>query len=161
MTATNEFINDGVDLRMEPLRGARAIVRLLLTMLGVGLVIAALMLWVMPGSSFDADLLLMKGVLSVTMGAAGWAALSAGRTRPVAREIEVDLVRREVRVVQRRPSGDSVEHVCAFRDLGRAETAHGVVGLWDADGVHLADVALRDRTAGRLLTSALRDAGKL
>jgi len=161
MTATNDYIGAGAGLQLEALRGARAIGRLAMTVLGVSLLIAAVMLWVAPGASFDADLAVMKAVLTAVMAAAGWAAISAGRTRAVQQEVEVDLVRREVRLVVRHSGGDEVQRTCAFADLGAAEAAHGVIGLWDADGVHLADVALRDKVTARLLTSALRDAGKL
>ncbi|MEO0937023.1 MAG: hypothetical protein AAFY38_02590 [Pseudomonadota bacterium] len=148
-------------LRLPPVRGARAMRRLCLHMLGAGLIFAIGMLWIAPGAIWDANLVLIKLALSVLMGAAAWALLSAGRDGIAPAEVEVDLVRREVRVLHRGRGRDIIAKTCAFDALSGAECADGIIGLWGPDGAHLADVALRDRTAARLLTSALKDAGKL
>jgi len=127
---------------------------------GAALVLAAIGLWVMPGASWDADLALFKLGLSVILGFAGLAILQAGRAQPLV-QVEVDTVRREVRLVRGAGQDRTVVSRTLISDLGPAEIHGTMARLWAADGALVAEVAMSDPDLRRSLTAALRDAGKI
>lgn len=163
MTATAEFIKDRAPV-IEPVRvadGARMIVRGIQRLLGVSLTLAALAIWLMPGASWESDLMLFKLILSLTAVIAGLGLVGASAA-PKAPEIEIDTIRREVRVVRRlRGAPADVLQTCSFGDLSRAEHVGNIVRLWDAAGTLLAEASLTDRETLSSLLAGLRDAGKL
>lgn len=79
MTTTSDYITDsqgrnpavdGVSVRA--LDTGRTLGRLARRVTGAGLILAAAGLWLAPGSSWAADILLIKLVLSLVAGASGW-----------------------------------------------------------------------------------------
>lgn len=161
MTAVSDFMHPSAPA--EPARmvdGRRWLVRGAQRMSGVALILAALGLWLQPGASFDADLALIKLALSLLLGFAGLAILQAGRARAMV-QVELDTLRREVRLV--RVMGRAKELVSRTKmvDLGGAEVDGNLVRLYDPSGALLADVAMTDPFTRSSLINALRDSGKL
>ena len=167
MTAVSDFMNDTAPERELPvsghiqtLDGGRLIVRGSQNLLGAALFLSAIGLWVMPGSDFSGGVLLMKLVLSLTAAIIGLALIQQGRasTPP---EVEIDTVRREIRLVRiNGKARECIKH-CKFADLDRAEVHGAHVALWDKGNVLLAEVALSDPKMRRSIMSGLADAGKL
>jgi hypothetical protein len=80
------------------------IIRIAATVLGIGLVSAALGLWIWPGLAIKNEVLLVKLGMSLLTFFAGMILLQAGQGtgRP---EVQLDLQRRELRVLQRSRRG--------------------------------------------------------
>lgn len=127
---------------------------------GAALMTAAAGLWVQPGASWDADVMLIKLGLSLTLGLAGLAVLQAGRAVPPV-EVEIDTIRREVRLMRGKGRARQLVTRTALAELGPAEVQGNMVRLWSGDGALIAEVALTDPAIRRSLTGALRDADKL
>jgi hypothetical protein len=140
--------------------GQRWVVRSAQRLIGASLVLAAMGLWIQPGALLDADVMLMKLGVSLCMGFAGLAILQAGRTVPGI-EVEIDTVRREVRLVRRKGSTSALVSRTAMTDLGPAEQRGNLLRLWAANGALLAEVAMGDGPARASMIGALRDSGKL
>lgn len=163
MTATADFMN-GQPKEIEPVRmadGGRMIIRGTQRLVGVSLTLAALGLWLAPGSSWESDIMLFKLILSLTAIIAGLGLISQSASQP-APEVEIDTIRREVRLVRRqRGMADQVLQSCGFANLAHVERDGNNVRLWDQAGTFLAEVSLTDRNALFSLVTGLRDAGKL
>lgn len=163
MSATAE-VNELPKRESEPvsmIEGGHMIVRGAQSLLGTGLALAAVGLWFAPGANTESDIVLFKLVLSISAGLAGMGLLHASAT-PRSPEIEIDTIRRQVRVVRRQPGGvPKVLQSCSFAQLGAAEYEGSMVRLWDQAGVLLAEVNLSDRNALSSLVAGLRDEGKL
>ena len=163
MTATAEFIDENAPT-IEPVQmadGARMVVRGAQRLFGVSLTIAALGLWLAPGASWESDVMLFKMILSITAVIAGLGLVSASTT-PKPPEVEIDTIRREVRLVRRlRGAPADVLQTCSFANLTHAEHEGSNVRLWDQAGVLLAKVMLTDRAALKSLVAGLQDVGKL
>lgn len=143
------------------LDGGRLMMRGMQRLFGVAFIAVAFGLWLMPGSSFESDLLLFKLLLSIVAGFVGIGLLQSGAPK-LAPHVEIDTIRREVRLV--RVSQTSVTQVlerCAFNDLAHVEVEGPHVRLWDASGAFLAEVTLTDQPVFARLTACLRDCGKL
>lgn len=163
MTVTSEFMDADTPV-MAHVRiadGGRMLVRAAQRFAGVTLGLAALGLWLAPGAGWESDVMLFKLILSLTAVIAGLALLQSS-VRPRAPQIEIDTIRREVRLV--RPSKSRARAVlqrCAFADLGRVERVGAHLRLWDHEDVFMAEVTMSDRASLNSLVSALCDAGKL
>lgn len=140
--------------------GGRLIVRIAQRLIGSALVLAALGMWVIPGSDWGADLALMKLMISLCLGLCGIGLIHAGKEKPFP-EVEIDMIRREARLVRRDQSDVALLARCKFDDLAKVEHEGEMVRLWDSNDVLLAEVTLSDPTTRRSLLSALRLAGKL
>ena len=142
------------------LDGSRLLTRGAQRLVGVAMIAAAIGLWVMPGSSFDSDLLLFKLLLSIVAGlvAIGLLQSAAPKATPY---VEIDTVRREVRLM-RNTRSEAAELVqrCPFEDLSKVEREGVHLRMWDAEGVFLAEVAMTEYDVFERLSSALRDSGK-
>lgn len=167
MTTTSDYIADGARLSAAtlsaPVRSmdaGRALGRVMQRLTGAALLLAAAGLWLAPGSSWAAEILLVKLVLSLVAGLAGLA-LIQNWTAPDAPEVEIDLVRRHVRLLRRAGAQHEILHECSFAGLGRVEKSKNTLTLWDARGELLAEVAPVDRDVLKALVAGLRDAGKL
>ncbi len=164
MTATTDFMNEAaLGAPARTLDGARWVARVVQRFGGVVLILAAFGLWLQPGALWDADLMLFKFAISLVMGFAGLALIQSGRALPSA-QVEIDTVRREVRLVRsglRQAKRDRVIARTGFDALGSADMLGQMVRLWAQDGTLIAEVALSDPDTRRGLISALRDAGKL
>ena len=156
-------------IRPEPVRrtnprmaaGDRMIVRAFQRLGGVSLIVAALALWLMPGSNWAADLMLFKLVLSVSGVLAGTGLLLAS-CRMGAPFVELDPKQGAVRVLRPRPGQAPIElQSCAFADLSLVERRGPFVRLWDADQRFLAEVTLEDKDTLVPVLAGLRAAGKV
>jgi hypothetical protein len=163
MTATADFLSADLPVS-EPVAktsGSRMIMRSAQRLVGCALALAAAGLWIAPGSSMEADVMLYKLILSITSIIAGLGLMHAS-ARPVAPEIEIDTIRREVRLVRRsRKSGDTIVVRSSFADLGKVEVDGPFIRLWDGEMDLLAELTLHDHNARRSLIGGLRDEGKL
>lgn len=148
----------------EPARmvdGARMIVRGVQRLVGVSLGVAAFGLWYAPGASWDSDVLLFKLILSI-VAVLACAGLINASVRPRAPEVEIDTVRREVRLIRRtRGAATEILQRCSFRDLSCAEYQGSIVRFWDKSGTFMAEITVPDRSALKSLLAGLRDAGKI
>ncbi|WP_390915107.1 hypothetical protein [Pseudosulfitobacter sp. SM2401] len=171
MTATSEFMPtqstplgaDTFGVQSAPahaLDGSRLVVRATQAFIGAVLILAAVGLWAMPGADWSGDLLLIKLVLSLMMVLGGIAMLHTPN-RAKTPEIEIDTIRREVRVMRRNEAGDQMLSAHKFADLERAELLGAHMILWAKGDVMLAEVAMSDPNIRRSLTSAMMQAGKL
>ena len=149
---------------VEPMQLAdsgRIFVRSAQRVIGVALALAAVGVWVAPGAASGADVLSFKLILSLAAVLAGLGLLHASFA-PRAPEVEIDTIRRQVRVVRREPG--AVPHIlqsCSFCQLSAAEFDGNLVRMWDDQNVLLAEVSPKDRTALRSLVAGLQDEGKL
>lgn len=163
MTATVDFVQADIPAT-EPVRvvdGWRMIARGLQRLAGAALALAAVGLWAAPGSSWESDVLLFKLILSLTAILAGIGLMSAS-AKPSAPEIEIDTIRREVRLVRRmRGETPVLLETCRFDELAHVEFDGASVNLWDSKGEFLAEVCPTDRKALTSLIAGLRDAGKI
>jgi len=127
---------------------------------GVAFLAVAVGLWLEPGAQAHPDLIVIKLGLSLFLGVAGVMILriTVASTQP---EIEIDTIRREVRIVRQKCGGRAVVSGTAIRDLGMAEEGGMSVKLWLANGTLLADVPTADPKIRARLTNVLRDEGKL
>ena len=166
MTATTDFMPATTApaapeaAPVQKLDGGRLMVRGSQSLLGAALMLSAAGLWIAPGSDWSADLLLIKLVVSLVIGFSGLALLQQGKT-PAAPEVEVDVVRREVRLVRRTLRGDELVSRTKYEDLARAELNGAHLILWGQGDVMLAEIGLSDPSIRRSLVSGLSDAGKL
>ncbi len=100
--------------------------------LGIGAAMASVGLWLMPGATLQGDVVSMKIAVSVVFGAAA-ILLFWFSSRGIASEMQVDVVRRELREAVRSRSGaitlvgrtrfDEIESVFLSRDAARPGTA--------------------------------------
>ncbi len=163
MTATADFTNTP-NPTAEPLRladGGRIVMRGAQRLLGAALALSAVGMWFAPGTSAESDVMLFKLIFSLTAVLAGLGLIHASAA-PKMPEIEIDTIRRMIRVVRRQPGAvPTVLQTCSFSELSAAEYDGNQVRLWDETGVMLAEVSLADRTALYSLIAGLRDEGKL
>ena len=163
MMSTAEFMNIKA-ATAEPVRmadGGRMIMRGTQRLFGVSLALAAVGLWLAPGASWENDVMLFKLILSVMAVLAGFGLLQAS-IKPKSVEVEIDTIRREVRLT--RPASDGSSALlerCAFADLARAERDDNRIRLWGPSNKLLAEVTMTDRAVLCSLVVGLRDAGKL
>ena len=165
MTAVNEFMHDAIPARQPEVAvlnvdGGRLMVRGGQSLLGAALMLAAVGLWIMPGSNVSSDVMLMKLALSVTAAGIGISLTHQSKTSKEP-EIEIDTVRREVRIVQRSHKGAETLKRMKFSDLDRADVDGSHFTLWGLGDEIIAEVGIKDRRMHRSLKSALLDAGKI
>jgi hypothetical protein len=75
-----------------------------LTFAGIAFLLAAFGQWILPGSLYSGDALMIKFVLTCILGMIGGLALSVS-ARGFRPEVQVDRVRKEIRFVSRNPRG--------------------------------------------------------
>ena len=85
-----------------------------LTLLGIALLLAAFAQWLLPGSLYAGNTLMVKLVLTCVLGALGGLAFSVA-ARGFRPEVQIDRVRQEIRFVSRNPRGRG--HILATVDL--------------------------------------------
>lgn len=81
-----------------------ALVEWSLTFTGIVFLLAAFGQWILPGSLYSGDALMVKFVLTCVLGLAGGVLLSIS-ARGFRPEVQVDRVRHEIRFVSRNPRG--------------------------------------------------------
>tara|TARA_R110002049_G_scaffold10127_2_gene50291 strand:- start:86950 stop:87444 length:495 start_codon:yes stop_codon:yes gene_type:complete len=141
--------------------GSRLLVRAVQRLAGASLTLAAVGLWLMPSAAGEEGVLLFKLILSVTAVLAGLCLLQASAA-PRAPQVEIDTIRREVRLVRDGHEGQrAVLGRCRFGDLSRVEHRGAHLRLWDENDNFLVEVTLTDRSTMNSLVAGLQDAGKL
>lgn len=138
----------------------RSIARFVTRVFGAVLVLGGIGIWLEPTPYAGADLVAMKLAVSLVFSLAGFMILQERRTDDTA-EVEIDTVRREVRVLTGAGRARKLARRTAIRDLGKAELMGDSLRLTAANGDVLADVSLADTHIRKSLCSALHDAGKL
>tara|TARA_R100000541_G_scaffold6972_2_gene14518 strand:- start:903 stop:1397 length:495 start_codon:yes stop_codon:yes gene_type:complete len=161
MGAVTNFSADSLQFSAQAgmVDGSRAVVRSVQRLLGAALVLAASGLWLTPGSNFGSDVMLFKvglSALSVMLGAS----LMLSGQKPALPEIQIDTLRRELRLVRPRTVGaQRVLQRCSFGDLGRVERIGRNFHFWDGRGNFIVDVHIAERRVVDNLTFSLRDSG--
>ena len=140
--------------------GERLMLRGAQRFLGVSLSVAALAMWLIPIGAGGTAELLSKIMFTLVLGFAGAAFWQAGTPRP-APEIEIDMIRREVRLVRWYGETKSLVTRRRFADLTGAVFEGRDVQLWDRDGELLADITLPDERLARALHHALYESQAL
>ena len=75
-----------------------------LTLVGIAFLLSAFAQWLLPGSVYTGDALMLKFILTCVLGLLGGLALSVS-ARGFRPEVQVDRVRHEIRFVSRNPRG--------------------------------------------------------
>lgn len=143
MTATNEFIRSTAPKGRadEPempvmlgFEGRRAVLRIVFRVVGTALVLTAPMLWVLPGSAVQADIMLMKLGVSLFFFLCGLALLMRNHVDALP-EAYFDPIRRELRVLQKNDRGRPQTVMRrSYDSLGGARITTRAIELWDVDG---------------------------
>lgn len=138
--------------------GMPSVIRVVQRFGGVAMSVAGLALLVLPFGASSTTEILCKIMVALVFGFAGAALWQAGS--PVeAPEIEVDMVRREIRLMRWRGQTAQLVRRSHFGELARAEIDGRSVRLWTAEGNLLADLTLPESAALTRLRSALADEG--
>ena len=102
--------------------------------------------------------MLCKLIVSLVLGFAGIALWQAGEAMPKP-QLELDIVRREVRLVRYHGENKGLLKRRRFSELEEVQIQGNTVALWSDDGALLAELTLSDEVALRSFRSALRDEG--
>lgn len=125
---------------------------------GVACSVAGLALLLFPFGAATTTEILCKFMVALILGFVGAALWQAGS--PVATpEMEIDLVRREVRLIRWVGRQRHETSKAPFSDLGRADVTGRVARLWDKTDGLIAEISLADENAVRSLKRALQDEG--
>jgi len=162
MTVTSDFMTSG-QIRLSTggtVSGTRSILRLMQRLVGVSLLMASSGLWLAPGANWNNEVMLMKMALSAISLLVGvWLILSG--QKPAAPEIQIDTVRRVVRLVRPGPLGaDLLLQKCRFSDLSKVKREDRVLRFWDEKGDFIADVYIGHQSVMDILISGLLDSGQ-
>tara|TARA_R110002110_G_scaffold1733_10_gene7648 strand:- start:111 stop:605 length:495 start_codon:yes stop_codon:yes gene_type:complete len=162
MTVTSDFMTSG-QIRLSTggtVSGTRSILRLMQRLVGVSLLMASSGLWLAPGANWNNEVMLMKMALSAISLLVGvWLILSG--QKPAAPEIQIDTVRRVVRLVRPGPLGaDLLLQKCRFSDLSKVKREDRVLMFWDEKGDFIADVYIGHQSVMDVLISGLLDSGQ-
>ena len=147
-------------LKLQFDEGLPAVLRFLKQFCGICLSFAGLFLLVFPFGMTTPTEVLSKMMVALVLGFVGAALYQSGRATR-APELEIDMARREIRVVRWNGASHSLAARRKFTDLTRAEISDSDVRLWDADGTLLAEISVTDTVALGLLRGALREEGVL
>lgn len=153
-TGATETAHDAVLLRATG--GQRFIKRTLQRLLGASLSVAAVGLWLLPIGDGSTTEVLCKLMVSIVLGFTGAAFWQAGSPRPRP-ELEIDIARREMRLVRYQGETKTLVTRRRFRDLSRFKFDGCDVQLWDNDGDLLAELTLPDMASADALHLALED----
>lgn len=147
------------------LESRRALARLAQRVFGASLTLAAGLLWLAPGTGVANEMQLIKLLLSVGGGMAGLGLLlaSAGPAPNVHQRVEIDTIRRELRLVSdtHRKGEKAVHRRIGFAELAPAERDGSTLRLRDGQGAIVAEVTLGSERAFASLLAGLHDARKL
>ena len=164
MSATSDFImeqtrdwGDAQDTLpvMLGFEGTSTLLRTLFRIVGTALILTAPAMWVLPGSLFETDVVLMKLGVSVFFLLCGLALLMRNHSDAMP-EAYFDPIRRELRVLQRNERGRP-ETVLrrSYDSLGGARITSRVLELWDMDGSVLMRLPLENPDVRRALRMQL------
>ena len=133
-----------------------AVVPVFFRVVGTFLILVAAAMWALPGSTMEADLVLMKLGASVFFLFCGVAVLMVHHADNTP-EVCFDPIRRELRVLVKSPDGQP--HVVLRRgydSIGRARFQNNRVELYDFDGRLLLGVRVTDPARRTALETQLR-----
>lgn len=112
--------------------------------------LAALGLWVVPGSDLSLDLFAMKAALTIFLLMLAVALRSGGQRGDA--EVQLDFMRKELRVVDCGASGEVLRKLYRFSDLGAMKIENNALHVQTKDGAQLAVFDL-DAETEALLTA--------
>lgn len=164
MTATAKELTldapaiDIPDVTLRARDGVPFLVRTAQRFAGVSLSVAAVTLMIFPFGAGSTTEILCKMMVAIVLGFAGAALYQAGSPVPTP-ELELDIIRREVRLVRWTGKSRTVARRVKFSDLSRAEFGDRSVRIWDGQDTMLAELTLSETGARRSLKSALMDEG--
>ncbi|MEO9895727.1 MAG: hypothetical protein ABJD13_00045 [Paracoccaceae bacterium] len=127
---------------------------------GIAMIVIAFAVWFAPQDAFPEMPNIFKLFVSLSFGFLGlafWQSI----TNLGLPSVEVDTIRREIRLMRGFGKARRVAAEYKFKDLAHAERVGNQIRLWDNHGTILADVEMRDPAMLNSLMSGLRDEGKL
>ncbi len=127
---------------------------------GIAMVVIAFAVWFAPEAAFPSIPNVIKLFISLSFGFLGLAFWQS-RMEFGLPSVEVDTIRREIRLMRGFGRSRRVAGEYKFKELARAERVGNLVRFWDTQGTILADVELRDPATLNSLLSGLRDEGKI
>lgn len=143
------------------LDGGRFVMRLAMRLGAVSFAMVVLLVWIAPGATWDADVLLFKLALSVVSSLIA-AALWKGSKPQGKPSVEVDIANMEVRVMRQRGNAPArIIERCSFAELEAVDLNGRHIILWSKGKRLLADITLSNATAHASLLASLRSVGKL
>lgn len=146
------------NMLLDRLEGTSAVNRGGRIFFGSALVISAIGLWLIPVTDGDAAMQLIKLLISVMMVSLGMMFIFSLRQSEDLPEVQVDLAKRELRVLKlNRADKSYVEATHSFDSLGRITLEDCHLSAEDAEGNLLVSVPLRDEETAAALREALRD----
>lgn len=143
--------------------GNKFILRTVFRVFGTAFILLAPAMWILPGSLFDADLVVMKLGVSLFFLLCGMALLMRNHidTQP---EAYFDPIRRELRVLQKNDRGRPQTVLRrSYDSLGGARITSRAIELWDVDGSVLMRLPIENpdvRSALRMQLSGLVNISK-
>ena len=143
MAATSDFFAH--DTSQNLAISGHPLSRILFGFAGVVLMAAAAGLWIVPGSSFDPSLALIKLGLSLFLALGGAALLQSAR-RTIHPEVLLDPSQGQMRVVERDESGQiHRDTTTSYEDLSEVDFRDGMLIARDHHGQAVVEIPL-DRT---------------
>lgn len=138
--------------------GGRGLVRLGLRLAGVGLITAALGLWVLPSHAADPEMMLVRLLVSIGLFWAGTLGLHAARRPDTRPEVQIDRRAREMRVLSPVPGGAPDVAVLRLDDLLELSLRDGLLSARDRSGNLVVSLDVAHGRGERALRKALCDA---
>ncbi|MCH2078067.1 MAG: hypothetical protein MK180_14520 [Rhodobacteraceae bacterium] len=130
-------------------RSGEPLLRLAQSILGVSAAVAALSLWVVPGSSLGADVFAMKVAVSLAFAMLAAVLLQPGKLGAEP-EIHVDFAREQVSVVHVEGGVEFPQRQYRFDELGSMQVRNHRLHLFTPEGVRLAVLDLDPETEQHL-----------
>ncbi|MEP6021292.1 MAG: hypothetical protein ABJ251_22705 [Paracoccaceae bacterium] len=127
---------------------------------GMAMIVLAFAVWFAPESVFPAMPKIFKLFASLSFGFLGLAFWQSVSNLGLP-SVEIDTIRREVKLMRGFGKTRHVAGEYKFKDLAQAERVGNQIRLWGNDGTILVDVEMRDPAKLNSLVSGLRDEGKL
>lgn len=127
---------------------------------GIAMIVLAFAVWFAPESVFPAMPKIFKLFASLSFGFLGLAFWQSVSDLGLP-SVEIDTIRREIRLMRGFGKTRHVAGEYKFKDLAQAERVGNQIRLWGNDGTILVDVEMRDPAKMSSLVSGLRDEGKL
>ena len=128
--------------------GLASLGRMVQSVISKAAVFSALALWIIPGSSFEMDLVAMKGAVTVGLLMLAIACHRNSKVEPP--EVHVDMIRKEVRVIERSGRRSLLKKLYRFGDLGAMYVRHHALHLHTPEGDILAVLKLDPDVEARL-----------
>ncbi|MEL6915553.1 MAG: hypothetical protein AAFP13_13730 [Pseudomonadota bacterium] len=128
--------------------GMGALTRLIQMLFGAGAAVAALSLWIVPGSDLGPDMVALKGALTCGLVIVAFVLWRDGRADGNA--VEVDFENREVRLMAEDGETPTVRASYSFSELGAFKVVDGALYIHDRDARLLTVLPLEPDVAASL-----------